>query len=55
MATKSILKNVTLKDKRSIKKFVRAIENSEKHHESNPTPTLRIKKMDSKTIKKIWG
>lgn len=60
MATKSILKTVCIRNKKSIEKLVGALEQAERQHTAeqyaakntlNPT----IKEMDIDTIKKIWG
>ena len=51
MATKSILKNIVIKDRRGLRNLVRALENAEKHAVelpplSKPTKDLKAEELD---------
>lgn len=57
MATKSFLKNVSLRDPKQCKQFIRALEQSETSAKqlASKKATINIREMDSETIRKVFG
>ena len=56
MATKSFLKNIVIKDRKSAKSFVNALENAERKGRKSVTINTSIKTIkDEETIKKMFG
>ena len=55
MATKSFLKNVIIKDKKTASTFVSALENAEKRERKNVKIASSVKTIEDKeTIKKMF-
>ena len=55
MATKSFLKNVIIKDKKTASSFVSALENAEKRERKNVKIASSVKTIEDKeTIKKMF-
>ena len=55
MATKSILKNVHIKDFRSAKSLVRALENANGKRSQEVVMSRACKELDKSEIEKIFG
>lgn len=55
MATKSILKNITIKDKAYCRSFVSALENSQYKHSKQVTTDKKIRDLSREEIKKVFG
>jgi putative protein kinase ArgK-like GTPase of G3E family len=55
MATKSIYKQVKIKDRRMLGRFVTALEKAEKASERDITLSKNVQIMDRSQIKKIFG
>lgn len=56
MATKSFLKEINLKDKKSVKSFVSALENAEKKGRKHVKINTSVKDItDKNVIKKMFG
>ncbi len=56
MATKSFLKNVVIKDKKSAEAFVSALEHAEKKGRKKVNISTAVKTIEDKdTIKKMFG
>ena len=55
MATKSFLKNITIKNKKSAEKFLNALENAERKKAKEVTFSERVEEVkDSATIQKMF-
>lgn len=55
MATKSFLKNIVIKDKKSAKSFLCALENAEGKHKKKVNFDVAVETVkDGETIKKIF-
>lgn len=55
MATKSILKNITLKDKATTRSFINALENADKKSEKKVEFTRTVRTADRELIQKLFG
>ncbi|MBO5004209.1 MAG: hypothetical protein J6D03_02940 [Clostridia bacterium] len=56
MATKSFLKNIIIKDSKSAKSFISALENAEKKGRKKITINSSVKEINNKeSIKKMFG
>lgn len=55
MATKSFLKNVSLRDEKQCKAFIRALEHSENQPAANDHAKPPVRTMTSAQIQKIFG
>lgn len=55
MATKSILKNITIKDKATTRSFINALENADKKSEKEVTFTRAVRTADKELIQKLFG
>ena len=55
MATSSFLKNVELKDKNSVRRFVCALENAEKFQRLPAGYSKSVEFVQKENIKKIFG
>ncbi len=55
MATKSILKNVTIKDKRSVVRLVKALENAKGKKSQRVVSTRSFSDASREEIRKMFG
>lgn len=56
MATKSFLKNISIKNKKSANSFISALENAEKKSKKKIIVNTKVKEIkDEKTIKEMFG
>ena len=55
MATKSFLKNIELRDKKSVERFVRALENAEKFQGKKIILDKQVEYARGEELKKIFG
>ena len=55
MATKSFLKNISLRDEKQCKAFIRALENSENQPTTDKHSKRPVHTMSSAQIQKIFG
>lgn len=55
MATKSILKNITIKDPKSASMLASALENASGKHSKEVTYARGVRKATKQDIKKIFG
>lgn len=55
MATKSFLKNISLRDEKQCKAFIRALENSENQPTTDKHSKRPVHTMSSMQIQKIFG
>lgn len=56
MATKSFLKNIVIKDKKSAEAFISALENAEKKGRKKVNINTSVRTIEDKeTIKKMFG
>ncbi|MGP1406024.1 hypothetical protein [Filifactor alocis] len=55
MATKSILKNIEIRDKKSAKKFVYALDRAENIKGKSVTFSKQCKDLSTEEIKKVFG
>ncbi len=56
MATKSFLKNIVIKDRKSAKTFISALENAENKGKKKIREKVAVKTIkDEETIKKMFG
>ena len=55
MATKSFLKNISLRDEKQCKAFIRALENSANHPATDKHSKRPVHTMSSAQIQKIFG
>lgn len=56
MATKSFLKNIVIKDRKSAEKFIKALENAENKKVKKVTVNKRVEDVtDKEQIRKIFG
>ncbi len=55
MATKSFLKNISLRDEKQCKAFIRALENSENQPVTDKHSKRPVHTMSSAQIQKIFG
>ena len=56
MATKSFLKNISIKNRKSANSFISALENAEKKDNKKVVVNTKVKEIkDEKTIKEMFG
>ncbi len=56
MATKSFLKNISIKNRKSANSFISALENAEKKGKKKVVVNTKVKEIkDEKTIKEMFG
>ncbi len=56
MATKSFLKNISIKNRKSANSFISALENAEKKSKKKIIVNTKVKEIrDEKTIKEMFG
>ena len=56
MATKSFLKNISIKNRKSANSFISALENAEKKDKKKVVVNTKVKEIkDEKTIKEMFG
>lgn len=56
MATKSFLKNISIKNRKSANSFISALENAEKKGKKKVVVNTKVKEIkDKKTIKEMFG
>lgn len=55
MATRSILKNVDIRDKKLAKEFINALENSKNKRTKEVVISKTVKTIDASQIKEIFG
>ena len=56
MATKSFLKNISIKNRKSANSFIYALENAEKKGKKKVVVNTKVKEIkDEKTIKEMFG
>lgn len=56
MATKSFLKNIVIKDRKSAEKFIKALENAENKKVKKVTVNKRVEDVtDKEQIRKMFG
>lgn len=56
MATKSFLKNISIKNRKSANSFISALENAEKKDKKKVVVNAKVKEIkDEKTIKEMFG
>ena len=56
MATKSFLKNMSIKNRKSANSFISALENAEKKSKKKIIVNTKVKEIrDEKTIKEMFG
>ena len=55
MATKSILKNITIKEKVTSRSLINALENADKKKTKNFTFSRGVRVADKELIKKLFG
>ena len=56
MATKSFLKNISIKNRKSANSFISALENAEKKRKKKIIVNTKVKEIrDEKTIKEMFG
>ena len=55
MATKSILKDVVIKDRHLASSFINALESAETHPYKRPEKTLEVQEASKETIKDLFG
>ena len=56
MATKSFLKNISIKNRKSANSFIYALENAEKKSKKKIIVNTKVKEIrDEKTIKEMFG
>ena len=56
MATKSFLKNISIKNRKSANSFISALENAEKKGKKKVVVNPKVKEIkDEKTIKEMFG